>query len=47
MRYGVVRGGGWADYKKETLLSSFRNAVNVQSRESHLGFRVVLASAKK
>ena len=47
MRYGVVRGGGWSDYKKENLLSSFRNAVNVQSRESHLGFRVVLASAKK
>jgi serine/threonine protein kinase/formylglycine-generating enzyme required for sulfatase activity len=45
--YGVLRGGGWSDYKKENLLSSFRNALQVNLRESHLGFRVVLAASKK
>lgn len=42
--YGVVRGGSWADYKKDTLLSSFRNAVPVAQRESNIGFRIVLAA---
>ena len=41
--YGVVRGGSWADYRRDTLLSSFRNAVPVAQRESNIGFRVVLA----
>jgi hypothetical protein len=40
--YGVVRGGSWADYKKNTLLSSFRSAVPVAQQESNIGFRVVL-----
>lgn len=42
--YGVLRGGSWADYKKEQLLSSLRNAVPVALRESNIGFRIVLSS---
>ena len=41
--YGVVRGGSWANYQKETLLSSFRNAVPVAHRVSNIGFRIVLS----
>jgi formylglycine-generating enzyme required for sulfatase activity len=40
--YGVVRGASWADYKKDHLLSSFRNAVPVAQRDSNIGFRIVL-----
>jgi formylglycine-generating enzyme required for sulfatase activity len=45
--YGVLRGGGWSDYRKQNLLSSFRNAVPVQHRESHVGFRVVLSPGRQ
>lgn len=41
--YGVVRGGSWSNYHKDTLLSSFRNAVPVIRKDSNIGFRIVLA----
>jgi formylglycine-generating enzyme required for sulfatase activity len=43
--YGVVRGGSWADYKKDRFHSSFRNAMPVAQRESNIGFRIVLDSS--
>ncbi len=41
--YGVLRGGSWADYQPENLLTTFRNAVAVTRRESTYGFRMVIA----
>ncbi len=44
--FGVVRGGSWADYKKDRLFSSFRNAVPIAQIESNIGFRIVLDRAQ-
>lgn len=39
---GVVRGGGWDSHEQSVLRKSYRNAVPVDSRQSHFGFRYVL-----
>ena len=39
---GVVRGGGWDSHEKSVLRKSYRNAVPINSRQSHFGFRYVL-----
>lgn len=43
---GVVRGGGWESYQSGVLASSYRNAVNVTTREDKYGFRFVLVEEK-
>ena len=43
--FGVLRGGSWADYRKNFLLTSFRNAVPATQRDSNIGFRVVLSAS--
>ncbi len=39
---GVVRGGGWDSHEKSVLRKSYRNAVPIDSRQPHFGFRYVL-----
>ena len=42
---GVVRGGGWNTYIRESLLVGWRNPVPSSVRSSYYGFRVVLAKS--
>jgi eukaryotic-like serine/threonine-protein kinase len=39
----VARGGSWGDYQKETLYTSFRNAIAPDRQDGQHGFRVVIA----
>jgi hypothetical protein len=44
-RWGVLRGGSWANSNRAELLSSYRNVVDRAERDVIYGFRCVLASA--
>ena len=41
-RWGVLRGGSWADYGPNILQSSYRNVVPSDERDVIYGFRCVL-----
>jgi formylglycine-generating enzyme required for sulfatase activity len=43
-RWGVLRGGSWANHKPAELWSSYRNVVDPSSREVIYGFRCVLVA---
>lgn len=43
----VMRGGSWADDRRQELSSSYRNSVNPEARELIYGFRCVLVSTKR
>jgi formylglycine-generating enzyme required for sulfatase activity len=43
-RWGVLRGGSWADHKPAELSLSYRNVVDPSGREVIYGFRCVIAS---
>ena len=42
-RWGVLRGGSWANSNRAELLSSYRNVVDRKERDVIYGFRCVLA----
>ena len=42
-RWGVLRGGSWADYGPGILQSSYRNVVPSDERDVIYGFRCVIA----
>ena len=42
-RWGVLRGGSWANSSRNELLSSYRNVVDRNERDVIYGFRCVLA----
>ena len=43
-RWGVLRGGSWANSRQSELLSSYRNVVDRSERDVIYGFRCVLVS---
>ena len=43
---GTVRGGNWRSYSPDSLLSSVRTPMPVETRRSTIGFRVVLERGK-
>lgn len=46
-KYGVLRGGSWADCRKDDLLSSYRKAIVTEvTGDPSIGFRVVLAQGE-
>jgi hypothetical protein len=45
-RWGVLRGGSWANSSRTELLSSYRNVVDRGERDVIYGFRCVLAKAR-
>ncbi|MDQ6912164.1 MAG: SUMF1/EgtB/PvdO family nonheme iron enzyme [Verrucomicrobiota bacterium] len=44
-RWGVLRGGSWANSNRAELLTSYRNVVDRNERDVIYGFRCVLAAA--
>ena len=44
-RWGVLRGGSWANSNRTELLTSYRNVVDRNERDVIYGFRCVLAAA--
>ncbi|MEP6811200.1 MAG: SUMF1/EgtB/PvdO family nonheme iron enzyme, partial [Chthoniobacterales bacterium] len=42
-RWGVLRGGSWANSNRAELLSSYRNVIDRTERDVIYGFRCVLA----
>ena len=45
-RWGVLRGGSWANSNRTELLSSYRNVVDRNERDVIYGFRCVLARSR-
>ena len=43
-RWGVLRGGSWANKQRAELLTSYRNVVDRGERDVIYGFRCVLVS---
>ncbi len=43
-RWGVLRGGSWANSQRSELLTSYRNVVDRNERDVIYGFRCVLVS---
>ncbi len=43
-RWGMLRGGSWANNRRAELLTSYRNVVDRNERDVIYGFRCVLVS---